>query len=296
MNWTRIGLGSMVYLWILPGVAPPAAQDAVPLEQVLAGVGKDASRLWGTAPDYVARETWRQKTIIVPSPLLRLQLSEDSPKPPEPREVVRETVSLYALGAFYKSPESLWEFRRVLSVDGKKFGDPRAARREFIEGLHGKDDKWRRKLRERFEKQGAVGTLFDFGQILLLFTAPRQQQYTFEEGSTERIGADNAVAVVFAQQLGPQSMRVHDQGKESIAPLKGEVLVREPNYGVLQVRVSAVHTLNGHKVEDNTTVDYADQGKALLPASVVHKRFVDGKTNTEDLFQYSDWENIRDPK
>lgn len=282
---------------ILLAGQPVLAQDAAPLDQVLASIGKDASRFWGAAPDYIARETWRQKTIVIPSPRVRLQLSEDSPKPPEPREIIRETISLYALGAFHKSPESLWEFRRVLSVDGKKFGAPASAREDFIDGLRGKDDRWRRKLRERFEKQGAAGTVFDFGQVLLLFTKPRLQQYTFEGAGTERIGAANALRVKFEQQLGAQAMHVLDGGKQATVPLRGEIVVRDPGYAVLQVRVNAVHAKEGHRVRDETTVDYENNaGGAILPASVVHKRFVDDKTNTEDLFQYSDWQNIRDGK
>jgi len=279
------------------GFAADPAPGAEPLDRILAAVGKDASRFWSTASDYVGRETWRQKTMVIPSQRIRLQLSQDSPKPPEPREVIRETVSLYALGAFHKSPESLWEFRRVLSVDGKESGDPAAAREEFLDGMRGKDDKWKRKLRERFEKQGAAGWVVDFGQVLLLFTAPRQQRYTFEIAGRERIGASNALRVKFEQQLGTQAMRVHDSGEEAVVPLRGEILVREPDYSVLAVRLHATHTLEGHKVRDETSVDYAaNSAGVLLPASVVHKRFVDDKGDTEDLFRYTDWQNIRESR
>jgi hypothetical protein len=76
-------------------------------------------------------------------------------------------------------------------------------------------------------------------------------------------------------------------------PLKGEFLVRESDYGVLQVRLSAVHTQEQHPIVDELTVDYAAHGDALLPSSVVHKHIVAGKTETEDLFQYSDWRKYR---
>jgi hypothetical protein len=59
------------------------------------------------------------------------------------------------------------------------------------------------------------------------------------------------------------------------------------------VRLSAVHTQEQHPIVDELTVDYAAHGDALLPSSVVHKHIVAGKTETEDLFQYSDWRKYR---
>jgi hypothetical protein len=291
----------MRLIWIAPllaatlssgfGQTPSGGQS---MDSVLARIGKDASKLWSTAPDYVARETWRQKTTSMPESRIKLHLGDTGVRPPQPVETVRETVSLYALAPYHKSPESLWEFRRILSVDGKTMGDPAEARREFLEKLGDKDDKAKHKLREKFLKQGVAGTAFDFGQILMLFTKPRLGQYTFSLTGTERIGADNALKVSFEQQLGSQALHVTDRGKRSAVPLRGEILVRDSDYAVLQIRVLAEHSQEGHEVRDEARVDYAaDAGGALLPASVVHKRFVDNKTDTEDLFQYSDWRSIR---
>ncbi|HVT93231.1 MAG TPA: hypothetical protein VHD76_10340 [Bryobacteraceae bacterium] len=271
----------------------PAQETAVSLDRVLARIGKDASLLWGSGPDYIGVETWRQKTLLTPPPRALLQLSEDSPKPPEPRETIHETVSLYALAAFRRSPESLFEFRKVLSVDGKELADPGEAREKFVEILRSKNDKQRKKIRESFLKQGAAGAAWDSGQTLLLFTKPRLRQYTFHLAGVERLGDTNAVSIKFQQQLGSQSLRVHNSGEVAEVPLKGEFLVRESDYGVLQVRLSAVHTQEQHPIVDELTVDYAAHGDALLPSSVVHKHIVAGKTETEDLFQYSDWRKYR---
>ena len=284
---------------ILSMLAPAPAvqgQENPFLPQMLVALGREASQFWSGAPGYVGKETWREKYTYVKQPGRRFfRTGADALKKPQTVNAVHEVVSYYAVAPFRRSPESLFEFRRVISIDGKATGEADREREEFIGGLRDGGDKWRHKLRDAFEEQTMAGVMVDFGQLIMLFTKHGQKQFEFSLKGAERSGADTAVLLHFEQQKGKQALRVTDSGNERDTPLKGEILLRDPDYAVLQIRLSSARTEEGRKVRDEAQVDYTrNSAHAILPASVTHRRYLDGKLDYEDVFEYSDWAQIGD--
>ncbi len=278
-------------LSMLATVPAVQSQENPFLPQMLVALGREASQFWSAAPGYVGKETWREKYTYVKQPGRRFfRVGADALKKPQTVTTARELVSLYAVAPFRRSPESLFEFRQIVSVDGKTSGEENRQREEFVDGLRDGSDKWRHKLRDAFEQQTMAGVMVDFGQIIMLFTKHGQKQFAFSVKGAERSGAETAVILHFEQQKGKQALRVTDSGNEQAAPLNGDILLRDPDYAVLQIRLSSSRTEDGRKVRDEAQVDYArNAAHAILPASVTHRRYLDGKLDYEDVFQYSDW-------
>ena len=276
---------------MLATAAPVQAQENPFLPKMLAALWREASQFWSDTPGYVGKETWREKYTYVKQPGRRFfRVGADALKKPETVTKVRELVSFYAVAPYRRSPESLFEFRQVVSIDGKPTGEEARQREEFVDGLREGSDKWRHKLRDSFEQQTMAGVMVDFGQLIMLFTKHGQQQFAFSVKGAERSGADTAVILHFEQQKGKQALRVTDSGNEQATPLNGEILLRDPDYAVLQIRLSSARTEDSRKVRDEAQVDYArNAAHAILPASVTHRRYLDGKLDYEDVFRYSDW-------
>ncbi len=280
-----------------PGTPAIPGADAVPIETILTRLAKDASDFWATAPRYVAEETWRESSTITPERQKRhLRIGAAATKKPVDTTVIRQLVSYYAFGAFRHGPEALFEFRHIISVDGKAKGDPDRELKKFEAGLHEKSDHWRHKAREDFEMQTMSGVVVDFGQLIMLFTKRRQQQYDYKLNGTERLGADIALRVDFEQRQGKQGLHISDPGQEpENTPLRGQILVRRGDLGVLQIRLSASRKEKAIEVRDEGQVDYfRNAAGALLPTSVVHRRYEDKKLIYEDSFQYSNWRLMED--
>ncbi len=276
-------------LWILMPDPRIQGQENPFLPKMLVTLSHEASQFWSSAPGYVGKETWREKSTYTKQPGRRFfRTGADALKKPQTVTTVREVVSYYAVAPYRRSPESLFEFRWVTSAGGKPTGA--GERAEFVEGLRDGNDKWRHKLRDAFEQQTMDGVMVDFGQLIMLFTKHGQSQFAFSVKGAERSGADTAVILHFEQQKGKRALRVTDSGNEQATPLNGDILLRDPDYAVLQIRLVSARTEEGRKVRDDAQVDYArNSAGAILPASVTHRRYLDGKLDYEDVFEYSDW-------
>ncbi len=269
------------------------------LTRLLAGVGKDAGRFWSGAPGFVGKETWTEYSIAAPAKpsKRRLHFGLKPQKPAEASTITRQIISLYALAPMHRRAESLFEFRQVLSIDGKTTGAPAPLRQQFLADLDSGDEKRLRRLRQNFERQAMSGIMIDFGQLVLLFTRPRQKQYSYTLKPAEHIGAVTAVRIEFSQQNGDQGLHINEPGEqEQDTPLQGQIMVQSTDGSVLQIRLAADRKVNDHQVHDEAQVDYTHiAGGALVPVSVVHRRVRDKITLYQDVFTYSDWQPIGPP-
>ena len=270
------------------------------LTRLLSGIGTDAGRFRSGAPAYLGTETWTEYSTAAPHKPGKRRLHFGLP-PKTPAEstatVTRQIVSLYALAPMNRRAESLFEFRQVLSVDGKPSGDPAQLRQQFVDALTSEDSKRLRRLRDNFENQAMSGILIDFGQLILLFTRPRQKQYSYELKPTEHIGALTAARIDFTQKTGDQGLHISESGgDEQDTPLHGQIMVSPADGSVLQIRLTADRKVNDHQVHDEAQVDYTSIAPhALVPVSVVHRRTQDGKTLYQDVFTYSNWQSLGPP-
>jgi hypothetical protein len=280
--------------FILAAVAlagsPLAAQDTS-LVETLPQIARQASRFWQGASGYFCHETLHQKALILPKRKLRIGRKATEALKPEFKD--REIVSYYALSAFRTSPEALHEFRQVVSVDGKPAMPESKALQKFQAILKSKDDRARTELQEDFDQANLAVAATDFGQLILLFTKANLGKYSFERDTPALIGADRAIVIKFRQSTGREGLRIEEPGKQVKQPLSGQLWVRESDYQPLRITLTAARQIDSEEIRDEARVDYAPtNGGAVLPASVIYRRYVDNELKVENVSQYSDWQPV----
>jgi hypothetical protein len=260
------------------------------LEQALPQIAKQASKFWQSAPSYVARETLKQKAIVPSRRKLRIGKAALEPRTPSFKD--REIVSYYGFSSYRSAPEALHEFRCVVAVDGKALAAPEEARAKLTGILKSNDDGRKRSLGEDFQKQGLGSSAIDFGQLVLLFTRSKLDQYSYELRSSGMVGAERALTIAFRQTTGKESLHITEAGKKVRRPLEGELMVSEAGYQPLRMTLTSEHWDGDTSIRDNATVEYTASGEVMLPVSVVFRRYFDDELYVESVAQYSDWQKV----
>ena len=226
-------------------------------------------------------------------PKAKLRIGRKAAEAVKPQFKDREIVSFYALSAFRSTPEALHEFRQVLSVDGKTTMPEAKALLRFRTVLGSKDDRARTELQEDFDQANLAVAATDFGQLILLFTRANLQKYAFERDAPAMVGADRAVVIKFRQSAGEESLRIAEPGKQVKQPLSGQLWARESDYAPLRITLNSTRQLEQAEIRDEARVDYAPtRTGAVLPASVIYRRYVDNELKVENVSQYSDWQPV----
>jgi len=266
------------------------AQDALST-QTLPQVARQASKFWQAASGYYCRETLHQKALIFPKPKLRIGRKATEAVKPEFKD--REIISYYALGSFRSTPEALHEFRQVLQVNGKPVMPEAKALQRFRAILDSRDDRARTELQEDFDQANLAVAATDFGQLILLFTKANLEKYIFERDSSALIGADRAIVIKFHQNAGQEAFRIGEPGKQVKQPLSGKLWVRESDNQPLRITLTSSRQLESDEIRDEASVDYAPTAAgAVLPASVVYRRYINNEMKVENVSQYSDWQPV----
>lgn len=267
------------------------AEDPL-VARALPEIAKLASDFWHTAPDYMARETMKQKALTIQK--RRLRIGSKATAPPKPAMKDHEIVSYYAISFFNARREALHEFRQIVSVDGKEEAGASTAREQLRAILSSKDDRRKQALVDDFEKANLTVAATDFGQLILLFTRANLQKYNFESRPKEQVGADRALVIAFKQNTGGEALRITEPGRQVNQPLSGQLWVRESDYQPLRITLTSKHRDEGEEIRDEARVDYAAlaAGGVFLPASIVYRRFVKDKLVAENIAEYSDWQPV----
>jgi hypothetical protein len=266
------------------------AQDTLTTE-TLPQVARHASRFWQAASGYFCRETLHQKALTMPKRKLRIGHKATELVKPEFKD--REIISYYALGSFRTTPEALHEFRQVFLVDGKPLMPEAKALQKFRAILSSRDDRARTELQQDFDQANLAVAATDFGQLLLLFTKANLGKYIFERDISTLIGADRAMVIKFRQSTGQEALRIGEPGKQVKQPLSGKLWVRESDNQPLRITLTATRQLESVEIRDEANVDYAPTAMgAVLPASVVYRRYIDNELRVENVSQYSDWQPV----
>ena len=267
------------------------AQTDHRLEQALPEIAKQASRFWQAAPGFIARESLKQKAATTASHK-RLRIGQAALQPREPILKDREIDSWYGFTAYQTAPEALHEVRKIVAVDEKSVQDPEAAQGDLRGVLQSKDDARKQALLKDYEKANLNSAAIDFGQLILLFTRSKLDQYSFELNNTGMVGADQALVISFRQNGGDSSLRIVEAGKRMRRPLEGEVWVRKGDSAVLRITLKTVRMDDKNEIRDEARVDYGRSLSTLLPASVIYRRFVNDQLYVENISQYTDWRPV----
>jgi len=271
------------------GVGGAAGQLAAPasLPAPIRELTHQASLFWGSAPNWYCRETLRQRSAVAPGKPRRIHFR--LPAAPSIEPVSREIVSWYGFSGYGQNPEAIRELREIVSVDGKPVSR-RPAPGGFLKVLQGRDDVAKQSLVETFRSTTIGDSPLDFGQLVMLFTRRSIERYTFAAAGKDLVGAERVVVYRYSQQTG--SPGLHLDGNTTI-PLTGAVFLRDADSAPVRISVAAVRK-DKAEIRDESQVDYEEVARGVfLPASLVHKRFVDGKLFAEDRAQYADWKPVR---
>ena len=208
-----------------------------------------------------------------------------------------EVLSVYAFGSLPESPSVIHEIRKVISVDGKQVTSRAKAREAMTLGLHSADDKLKKKLLEDFEKHGLRGAVTDFGQVILLFSARRQKDYTFEQAGDEVVGVDRALVLKYKQTGGAGGVMVFHGNSADKEVLQGELLVRESDGMPLRITMTSTVTTKGAETKDTLEVNYTDSGVGcVVPVSAQHREYFKKEVLSENTFQYGPFRKIGDDR
>jgi hypothetical protein len=255
--------------------------------QAMARVGEEASVFQQNLPKAIAQETLTQQALLPPSRLITFG-SRGDVAAPKLRTISHEVVSEYSVGHLKNSDsQNLFEFRQVVSVDGKPVRSAESARRELTLGIRSQDDSVRKRMLQDYAKFGLVDVATDYGLILLAFTKRGIETMQIAPAGQDRIGADPALVLAW-KQSSSDAGELEFRGRQVVRQaLEGKLWVRASDGLPLRVQAWAEYEQAKRKVRDEASVEYAMSSHGFLtPASVVHRHIVDGRTITENLYRY----------
>jgi hypothetical protein len=278
----------MAPLWFVAGLAAFAGAQPPSLEQIQNRLAEEAAVFLHIAPQTFAEETLQQRAVK-PRPRFRLRIGDDALTPLPPRYQTREIVSEYSYSSFKASPTFLHEFRQVFSIDGQQVLAQEKARQSLSLGMRSQDDRLKKRMLEQFEKHGLIGTVTDFGQLILLFVKRRLPEYEFRIVGETRLGADPVIKVAYRQVKGAQALTIFEGSKAIHQPLQGEIWVRKPDLAPLRITLESAREEKDQPVlRDQASVDYLmSQHGVMLPVAVVHRQFNGELLTAENIFRYS---------
>jgi hypothetical protein len=264
-----------------------SAAGAQTLPEILSRVSEEAAVFRRVAPEVLAEETLTQRALKAP-PRFHPRIGSAASKPVGAARQTREIVSEYSFGTLKDAPESLHEFRQVISVDGQAISAAAAARHSLALGLASADDHARKRMLEDFQKYGLTNAVVDFGPLLLLFTKRQIGNYRFELAGEDRIGADQVKIVSYAQIAGPDRMLVF-QGRRAIhQPIQGRIYARVPDGLPLRITIVESRESGKNTFRDEAVVDYTPNAHGFVaPAAITHKGFAGDRLLVEDEFRYT---------
>jgi hypothetical protein len=264
----------------------PAA-GAQTLPEILSRISEEADVFRRVAPEVLAEETLTQRALKAP-PRFHPRMGTAAAKPIAATRQTREIVSEYSFGTLKDAPESLHEFRQVISVDGQAITAAAAARHSLALGLASADDHARKRMLEDFQKYGLTTAVVDFGPLLLLFTKRQTGNYHFELAGGDRIGADQCKIVSYTQVSGPDRMLVFQGHRAIHQPIQGRIYARVPDGLPLRITIVESRESGKNTFRDEAVVDYTPNAQGFLaPAAVTHRGFAGDQLLVEDEFRYT---------
>lgn len=251
-----------------------------------------AERFSQTAQQYICHETLRQR-VIRPHSMRKIKGEGTMVLTGVPEYSQREINSYYAFTTFGKSPQ-IHEIRQLLTVDREVVLKDFDARRLFRNALLTRDDNVKGKIAGQFEPEALNGVAIDLGQMILSFAEDNIAHFSFGFDREETAGSVRATVVRYMQKNGPEAVHINDRGKKLNSQLSGWLWLRQPDDVPMRITMISSRTEKNHEIRDEAEVDYAEnESGALLPSSVLHRRYEDDILVAEDDFRYSGWESLK---
>lgn len=253
----------------------------------MARIAEEAALFQENLPKTIAQERLTQQTLLSPGHFVG-KGTPGSAVTSQPRTITREVTSEYSVGHLKNSDShDLFEFRQVVSVDGKPLRTVEKARRELTLGIRSQDDAVRKRMLQDYAKSGLVDVATDYGLILLAFTKRGQENMQIAVAGHGRMGADEALVFSW-KQTSNDSGELAFTGRQAVRQaLQGTLWVRASDGLPLGIRTWAEYEQSKRKIRDEASIEYTLSAHGFLtPASVLHRHIVDGQTITENVYRY----------
>ncbi|MBI1788127.1 MAG: hypothetical protein HYR60_11330 [Acidobacteria bacterium] len=278
-------------LGVLLCVAAAAQSTDPPLDpripEILRRIAEEADVFARIARDVISEETLTHRFAKGQS-RFKPRVGSTVMERPKVRYETKEIVSEYGFGALAEAPSVLHEFRQVTAVDGRPIVGAEKARRTLSVGLRSNDDHVKKQMLKDFAKHGLVGTVGDFGQMLLMFSRRRVGGFQFDIGGESQLGVDPVLILNYVETSGKDSLTVFE-GRETIfQPLIGQLWVRKSDYLPLKITLASQRYRRKQLNRSEASVEYALTAHGVvLPVSVSHKETVNGELFMENRFRYA---------
>mgnify|MGYP001098345194 CR=1 FL=1 len=248
--------------------APLAAQQLPLYDPALARLSEEAEAFQRLAPKIIGSETLHHKGR---QGAPRVKWFSKSNAPAVSYRTT-DIVSEYGFGFFNEAPDSIREFRQVVSVDGRARAAAvvRDARQVLAENMASDDDRLRRRLLEDFERYGQTGSATDFGQMLLLFRRRSLPQYTFERMRTAQLGDETVEVVQWRQGRGAVPLYVYSNRRLERLTMQGEIWLRQRDHLPMRITMHSSLEEDGAPVTFAAEIDYKPSRYGLLLPSALH--------------------------
>ncbi len=143
----------------------------------------------------------------------------------------------------------------------------------------------RRQILAEFTRLGLVDVATDYGLVLLAFTSRGLPLLEIKPAGEAFVGTEEAVKLDWAQRTGGA---LEFRGRKvARRPLAGSIWIRKSDGMPLRIFAWFEHEEPKHTLRDEASVDYVVSAMGFpVPATVVHRHYVDGQGLTENLYTY----------
>ncbi len=259
--------------------------------ELLEALGRASATFSRSAPGLTARETLtqrgRQGSMEVGAARRDRLKYKDFRIPADFR--IHEVVSNYSFGQI-GNPPVIHEVRTIVSFDQMPVEGDAEVRHALTLGRKSPDDETKKKLLEDLEHSQLTGAVTDFGEVLLLFTAARQNNYTFAFERRADLMSEPFFIVRYQQVSGLEGVTEFRERAEERHAAEGEIWMRQKDLLPLRVTVITVEKLSDrYTLRNEAEVNYQPTSFGLAPSTVTHKQSLNDDLLVENNFSYSDY-------
>lgn len=200
-----------------------------------------------------------------------------------------EVVSDYSLASI-GDPPSFHEVRHTLTIDAVSADDAAPTRHTMTLGITAPDDETKKDLLEQLERGQLQGAAVDFAPMLLLFKASRQSEYTFKSTGRHTIDSESIFVVKYRQLAGDAGLTDFRERSATKQPFEGEIWLRESDLVPARITLETEELLSPkYTLRNEAEIRYRASPFGLVPATVVHRQYLNQDLLVENQFRYSDY-------
>lgn len=261
------------------------------LSNTLSRVSAAAELFAASAQQYMSRESLRQR--VIHSGSIRRSKDGEAIIGGGLKYDARQIESFYAFTTLGNS-RAVREIRQVIKVDKNNTLSEDEGRKRLRDALLGRDDPAKAAMMSQFSEVALNGVATDLGQLILSFGNRGIDRFAFDVEREEVLRDVPCIVIRYTQKSGKDAVHINEKGKEIRESLQGWLWASLSDGIPLRITLITSHKSGRQETRDEAEVDYAAiPSGALLPASVIHRRYEDDLLAAEDDFRYADWQSLK---